>query len=183
MASLRALCQELIIFNRISRRPSSYLLRPVFPPRQNTCCRHSLNPIMNSGRETTLFPFKEGIAAFVIKDGNERPTIQYAEDGVNFTIMATARMMPLAAGPYIPDAFTNTKYGRGITWGICFAAPGKGKKGNMLLRFDCDLSLDVDDSKMKQRPSFYQADFLYEFGLDTEQKQRILKESRAQESD
>ena len=46
--------------------------------------KHPLNPIMNSGHETTLFPFKQGVAAFAIRDGNESNTIQYAEDWVNF---------------------------------------------------------------------------------------------------
>ena len=38
--------------------------------------KHPLNPVMNSGHETTLFPFKEGVAAFAIRDGNEMNTIQ-----------------------------------------------------------------------------------------------------------
>ena len=33
--------------------------------------KHPLNPVINSGHETTLFPFKEGIAALVTRDGNE----------------------------------------------------------------------------------------------------------------
>jgi hypothetical protein len=80
--------------------------------------KHPLNPIMNSGHETTMFPFKNGIAALVIRDGNEHNTIQFAADGVNFKIAAISEFLPDAAGPYIPDAFTNTKDGRGITWGI-----------------------------------------------------------------
>lgn len=140
--------------------------------------KHPLNPIVNSGHETTLFPFKEGIAALVIVDGNERSTIQYAEDGVNFRIAATSSLMPQAAGPFVPDAFTNTKYGRGITWGLCFGNPGKGNNGNVLLRFDCDLSLDVNDPKMKGRATKYDTEFLYQFGLDEEQRNRIMEENR-----
>lgn len=140
--------------------------------------KHPLNPISNSGHETTMFPFKEGMASLVISDGNERYTIQYAEDGVNFEIMATATHMPLAAGPYIPDAFTDTDYGRGITWGLCFAHPTKGNNGNILLRFDCDLSLDVNDPKLKQRPEKLNAEFLYQFGLDDEQLKRVARENK-----
>ncbi|GAA3617385.1 hypothetical protein GCM10022396_39930 [Flavivirga amylovorans] len=140
--------------------------------------KHPLNPIMNSGHETTLFPFKDGMAAFVIKDGNERSTIQYAKDGVNFEVKATAKYMPLAGGPFVPDAFTNTDYGRGITWGISFAEPGEGKKGNILLRFDCDLSLDVHDEAMKKRPPLLDADFLIKLKLDEEQRVRITKENQ-----
>lgn len=142
--------------------------------------KHPLNPIANSGHETTLFPFKEGIAALVIKDGNERSTIQYAEDGVNFEIAATATLMPKAAGPFVPDAFSNTDYGRGITWGLSFINPGKGNNGNILVRFDCDLSLDVNDPKMKTRPPDYDAEYLYQFGLDEEQRKRILHENNRQ---
>ena len=40
------------------------------------------------------------------------------KDWVNFEVAANVEMMPDAAGPFIPDVFTNTKDGRGITWGI-----------------------------------------------------------------
>ena len=55
----------------------------------------------------------------------EKNTIQYAPDGVNFRIAATTTLMPQAAGPYVPDAFTDTDYGRGITWGLSFVDSGK----------------------------------------------------------
>ena len=139
--------------------------------------KHPLNPIMNSGHETTLFPFREGMAAFAIKDGLERSTIQYAEDGVNFKIAAVSTLMPHAAGPFVPDAFTDTNFGRGITWGICFVNSGRGANQPVLLRFDCDLSLDVHDPKMKTRFPAHDADYLYEYGLDEEQRQRIQAET------
>ena len=71
--------------------------------------------------------------------------------------------MPIAAGPYIPDAFTNTKDGRGITWGISHFTNYTGKWSQnhaIMVRFDCDLSQDVDDQLMKkhhvyQRPEVY----------------------------
>ncbi|MEH0152714.1 glycoside hydrolase [Limibacter armeniacum] len=80
--------------------------------------KHPLNPLFNSGHETCLFPFKEGIAALTIRNGNEANTIQYAPDGVNFNIASVTSLMPTAAGPYVPDAFTDTKDGRGISWGF-----------------------------------------------------------------
>lgn len=61
--------------------------------------KHPLNPIMNSGHETTLFPFMGGIAAFAIHNGLEHNTIQYAPDGVSFKIAAVSSLMPVAAGP------------------------------------------------------------------------------------
>ena len=78
-----------------------------------------LNPVLNSGHETGLFPFKEGIAALVIRYGNEHNTIQFAPDGINFEVASSVSLMPIAPGPYVADAFTDTNDGRGITWGLC----------------------------------------------------------------
>lgn len=143
--------------------------------------KHPLNPIMNSGHETTLFPFREGIAAFAIRDGNESNTIQFAKDGVNFEIAASVELMPNAAGPFVPDAFTNTKEGRGISWGLShFGRPHGDWKRNhhILLRFDCDLSQDIDDPKMKGHHNTQQLEFLYKQRLSGAQRERIAKETR-----
>lgn len=139
--------------------------------------KHPLNPIMNSGHETTMFPFKTGMAALVIRDGNEHNTIQYAADGVNFNIAAISEFLPDAAGPYIPDAFTDTKDGRGITWGISHLTNVSTweKNHSVLLRFDCDLSQDVHDPDMKKAHTYLKPDFYYKLGLSKEQKERIEK--------
>ncbi len=139
--------------------------------------KHPLNPVLNSGHETTLFPFKEGIAALVIKDGNEHFTIQYAPDGVNFDIAAMTSVMPIAGGPFIADAFTNTKAGRGITWGLCHSlnAGSPGQDFAQLLRFDCDLSLDIDDKEMKTHSYYnsYGPEFFLMHPLSDKQKKRL----------
>ncbi len=139
--------------------------------------KHPLNPVLNSGHETTLFPFKEGIAALVIKDGNEHFTIQYAPDGVNFDIASITSVMPIAGGPFIADAFTNTKEGRGITWGLCHSlnAGSPGKDFAQLLRFDCDLSLDIDDKEMKNHSYYnsYGPAFFLMHPLSNTQKKRL----------
>ncbi|MEM9848217.1 MAG: glycoside hydrolase [Bacteroidota bacterium] len=145
--------------------------------------KHPLNPVINSGHETTLFPFQEGIAALVIKDGNEHFTVQYAEDGVNFEIAAISAIMPIAAGPYVPDAFTNTDYGRGITWGLAHVTNANlipKQQHAILLRFDCDLSLDLDDPQMKVHSNVYgyKPDFYYRFGLSPKQKKRIQEAAK-----
>ena len=142
--------------------------------------KHPLNPVINSGHETTLFPFKGGIAALAIRDGNEHFTVQYAKDGVNFEIASIVSIMPIAAGPFVPDAFTNTKYGRGITWGISHntLAGTRGKGHSLLMRFDCDLSLDVDDPDMKKHKYIYKPEFYYQYGLKKQQRKRILEETR-----
>ncbi|AWB65574.1 glycoside hydrolase [Saccharobesus litoralis] len=137
--------------------------------------KHPLNPLITSGHETSLFPFKEGMAALVYKDGPEHNTIQYAKDGVNFEIASITEMMPYAAAPYVPDAFTNTKYGRGITWGMAHFI-GLGKRGqyhSMLVRFDCDLSLDLHDPEMKEHRVKHKPDVYFRQKLSKEQLHRI----------
>ncbi|RMG02843.1 MAG: hypothetical protein D6741_03110 [Planctomycetota bacterium] len=88
--------------------------------------------------------------------------------------------MPNAAGPFVPDAFTNTSYGRGITWGLCHntLAGEKGKRHSVLMRFDCDLSLDVHDPEMKQHTYYYPPEFYYQHGLSKAQRERALEAAR-----
>ncbi len=140
-----------------------------------------LNPVINSGHETTLFPFKTGIAALVIRDGNEHSTVQYAQDGVNFEIASITGLMPNAGGPFVPDAFTDTKDGRGITWGISHFtnATGNWKKNHSILaRFDCDLSLDLHDPQMKRTGYYFRPDIYFSQHLSKDQRQRITNDTR-----
>lgn len=144
--------------------------------------KHPLNPVLNSGHETTLFPFREGVAALVIRDGNEHYTIQYAEDWVNFEIAAiTSEFMPNAGGPFVPDAFTDTDYGRGITWGLSHftAVTGWSTNHAVLTRFDCDLSLDVNDPAMKKAHYYLKPQDYYRFGLNKDQRKRIEQANEA----
>lgn len=146
--------------------------------------KHPLNPVINSGHETTLFPFQEGIAAFVIKDGNEHNTIQFAKDGVNFEIASFVEMMPVAGGPFIPDAFANTKNGRGITWGISHFTNVTNWNTNhaVLTRFDCDLSLDIHDPEIKTHHVYFKPEIFYQLKLSNTQRARILEENHNQKS-
>ncbi|WP_235951869.1 glycoside hydrolase family 117 protein [Crateriforma spongiae] len=145
--------------------------------------KHPLNPVINSGHETSLFPFKEGLAALVSRHGLEHNTIQYAPDGVNFEVAAITGLMPIAPGAYVPDAFTDTKDGRGITWGLCHFRNIKrdeGKSHSMLARFDCDLSLDVHDIEMKESDIFNDPEINFKFGLSEQQRERIESNARAE---
>jgi hypothetical protein len=138
--------------------------------------KHPLNPVLNSGHENTLFPFKEGVAALSIYDGQEHFTIQYAKDWVNFEIAAITELMPAAAGPFVPDAFTDSGDGRGITWGIShFTNAGQSWKKNhaILVRFDCDLSLDFHDPDMKNTHYRFTPEQHFRFGLNNKQKKRV----------
>ena len=66
-------------------------------------------------------------------------------------------MMPVAAGPYVPDAFADNGDGKGITWGLAhisrIGAPEKSH--GMLVRFDCSLSREASDSTLKQTDVSY----------------------------
>ena len=144
--------------------------------------KHPLNPVINSGHETALFPFREGIAALVSRHGLEHNTIQYAPDGVNFEVAAISSLFPIAPGSYVPDAFTDNGDGRGITWGLChfrdvLKVGGASQSYSILARFDCDLSLDVHDPEMKESDIFNHPEINFQFGLSDEQRQRI--ETRA----
>ena len=133
-----------------------------------------------------MFPFKEGVAAKVHRDGQEHTTIQYAEDWVNFEIASITELLPVAGGPFVPDAFTNTKDGRGITWGISHFTNAGGDwatNHTVLTRFDCDLSLDVDDQQMKGHGYKYGPEFHYEHGLSSEQVQRIQEQNQELQDD
>ncbi|MDO6801322.1 glycoside hydrolase [Wenyingzhuangia sp. 1_MG-2023] len=139
--------------------------------------KHPLNPLFNSGHETALFPFKEGIAALVTRDGNENNTIQYASDGVNFDIASVTSFLPFAAGSYVPDAFNSNGDGRGITWGLShFTNVGeRGKKHSILARFDCDLSLNLNDPGMKETRLYLDSEIYFSRTLSKKQKERIFK--------
>lgn len=140
--------------------------------------KHPLNPVINSGHETTLFPFREGVAAIVQRDGQEHNTIQYAKDWVNFEIASITELLPVAAGPFVPDAFTNTKDGRGITWGIShFINAGGNWNHTILARFDCDLSQNIDDPELKKHYYQHSPEFHYSHKLSERQLQRIQKEN------
>ncbi|MEM9081566.1 MAG: glycoside hydrolase [Verrucomicrobiota bacterium] len=137
--------------------------------------KHPLNPVINSGHETALFPFKNGLAAIVSRHGHEHNTIQWSPDGANFQIAAITSLLPIAPGSYIPDAFTDTKDGRGITWGLChFRNQGfPDHNHSFLARFDCDLSLDLDDPEMKETDIFNHPEIYFTFGLSDAQRKRI----------
>ncbi len=140
--------------------------------------KHPLNPVINSGHETALFPFREGIAALVSRHGLEHNTIQYAADGVNFEVAAISSLFPIAPGSYVPDAFSDNGDGRGITWGLChfrdvLKVGGDSQSYSILARFDCDLSLEVHDPDMKKSDIFNHPEISFQFGLSDQQRRRI----------
>ncbi len=137
--------------------------------------KHPLNPVISSGHETALFPFESGIAALVDRDGNEHSTIQYAADGVNFEIASITSLLPDAAGPFVADAFTDSGNGRGISWGLSHFTNATTWDTNhaILARFDCDLSLDVNDPDMKRTGDHFKPEVYFQQGLSRAQRTRI----------
>ena len=92
------------------------------------------------------------LAALIVLDGPEKNTIQFAPDGENFEIMSMIQVPPIAPGPFLPDAFASDGDGRGITWGLAHINPdgGGASSDSKLVRFDCDLSLNVDRPPFKR---------------------------------
>ena len=145
--------------------------------------KHPLNPVINSGHETALFPFREGIAALVSRHGLEHNTIQYSSDGVNFEVASITALMPIAPGAHVPDAFTDSGDGRGITWGLChfrdvLKVGGDSQSYSILARFDCDLSLDVHDPLMKETDIFNDSSINFKIGLTEAQLKRIKEATK-----
>ncbi|WP_075590183.1 glycoside hydrolase family 117 protein [Labilibacter marinus] len=129
--------------------------------------KHPLNPVMQSGHETTYWPYKDGVATIAIKDGNERETIQYAKDGANFEVAAHLSLTPTAAAPYIPNLFKEGQDNRGFRWGLChFVNAGTANKGySIMARFDCDLSLDYDEPAFKKTGVWHKPEVYFQQGM------------------
>ena len=149
--------------------------------------KSKLNPIINSGHEASVFPWKDGIAAIVSIDGPEKNTIQWSPDGENFEVKANIQMVPVAPGPFIPDVFASNGDGRGFTWGLSHVNyAGSGVQNNCgLLRFDCDLSLDVDREIFKRNNLRFTIDTYLQNGVALPKwlDKRIRSESKQIEKD
>ena len=142
--------------------------------------KSSLNPVINSGHETGLFPWKGGIAGIVSLDGPEKNTVQYAPDGINFEMVSILQVPPVAPGPFVPDAFAGNGDGRGITWGLFHvdAYTKEGIKYCKLTRFDCDLSLDVDRPELKRNNLRFNEEmyFMGKLAMPESMKKQVLEQ-------
>ncbi len=84
---------------------------------QGPYVRSEYNPVTNSGHETCLWKYKDGIAAFLRTDGVEKNTLQFAEDGINFEIMSVIKAGPEASGPFRHDEPIKDPLD-GMKWGL-----------------------------------------------------------------
>ena len=119
--------------------------------------KHELNPLLNSGHETCVFPWQAGLVALVTVDGPEKNTVQYAPNGMDFKPVASIVVPPYAPGPYCPDVFEDNGNGMGIKWGLAHISEVERERGyrglltrrSFLVRFDCDLHRDYDNAYFK----------------------------------
>lgn len=105
--------------------------------------KYEKNPVLGSGHTVCVWPHREGVAALVDNAGPERFTVQYAADGIHFRRAASLEFVHTGCGPCDPDAFTDTGYGRGISWGV---AQERGEGRVYIVRFDCDLQAPARSS-------------------------------------
>ena len=115
-----------------------------------------LNPVLNSGHEVVVWPWKSGVAALVTANGPEKNTVQYAGDGLNFEVKSLVVLPPDAAGLYVPDAHSDTDDGQGFTWGLSHVAqrPKDGRPWPHLIRFDTDFTGRTGVGKHNDRAQF-----------------------------
>ncbi len=142
---------------------------------------HPKNPVLASGHEVSVFPFREGLAAIVTTDGLERNTIQYAEDWVNFKISSIVELPPVAAAPYCADAFTDTTDGQGIEWGVCHStAMGSTRPYHSeIIRFDCSLVQSVDEQVFQTTRPHPSAEMYLSQPLPANVKSKRIKEAKS----
>ena len=136
--------------------------------------KSEMNPVMNTGHETTYWPYRNGVAALAIRDGNERETIQFAEDGINFYPKAVVSLAPTAAGAFTPMPLL-TRVMHVVSRGMCHILNNvgpTGKRYSTLVRFDCDLSRDCDDKFFKATTIYHKPEVYYQQSLGGMRKKR-----------
>ncbi len=82
--------------------------------------KYAGNPVIPGNHEVLVWPQGKGVAAMIGTTGPKEITrsIQYAEDGLHFSKTHQVIDVPLAAGAYRPEAFTDRGLGKQIEWGV-----------------------------------------------------------------
>ena len=100
--------------------------------------KHGANPVLDSGHEVLVWPHRAGVAALVSDTGPQARTVQHAPDGLGFRkVGELPEVFPRAPGAFRPDAFDNTKFGRGLLWGISM----RSGPDPYLVRYDVNLAV------------------------------------------
>ena len=87
---------------------------------QGPYVRHESNPVIPGNHEVLVWPHGTGVAAMIGTTGPKEITnsILFAEDGINFSKIHTAKKGPWAGGSYRPEAFTDSGTGTMPEWGV-----------------------------------------------------------------
>ena len=153
--------------------------------------KHEMNPIINSGHETCVFPWGEGLVALATVDGPEKNTVQYAPDGISFRPVANIVVPPYAPGPHCPDIFEDNGEGMGIKWGISHISEVEPvdtyrrmrTSNSFLIRFDCDLHRTDHDpyyKNFRDQIGKYGEEtyFMPRLQLEEKQREQVKKEMK-----
>ena len=87
---------------------------------QGPYVRHESNPVIPGNHEVLVWPHGSGVAAMIGTTGPKAitNTIQYAENGVDFSKTHDVKKGPWAGGAYRPEAFTQSGKGDTPKWGV-----------------------------------------------------------------
>ncbi|MBK1825572.1 family 43 glycosylhydrolase [Haloferula rosea] len=78
------------------------------------------NPVIPGNHEVLVWAQGKGVAAMIGTTGPKDivNSVQYSEDGFNFTKTHNVKNGPWAGGAYRPEAFTDSGKGEPIQWGV-----------------------------------------------------------------
>lgn len=78
------------------------------------------NPVIPGNHEVLVWAQGDGVAAMIGTTGPKEitNTVQYSEDGFNFSKSHNLKNGPWAGGAYRPEAFTDSNKGEPIQWGV-----------------------------------------------------------------
>lgn len=96
--------------------------------------KYENNPLITSGHEVMVWPYKRGIMALLSEHGPEGKTLQYASDGLTFKkVTSFGDDYPKAPGSYrLGDFMDASKQEKGISWGISMFYGNKDKWPHLL---------------------------------------------------
>ncbi|EPR66230.1 family 43 glycosylhydrolase [Cyclobacterium qasimii] len=96
--------------------------------------KYKNNPIITSGHEVMVWPYKKGVMALISENGPEGKTLQFALDGLTFNKVASfGNDYPKAPGSYRQGDFKDAlKHAKGINWGISMNYENKDKWPHLL---------------------------------------------------
>jgi len=92
-----------------------------------------------------VWPYRKGVAGII--DGQKGKNLAYSPDGLCFKLGGRIPEEILDPGVFCPDAFAETEYRHGITWGLAVGWQGAGiyisepEQPEYIFRFDANLAV------------------------------------------